>query len=102
MLIAQQNTTPMWRRATAQVRSSLAGLVRYVTAPWFPAEASTLNARLRACHSDYEAYIKRRNTEAEAKERTIAALTNDIERIDDDITEVEVYADVLKRLLEEI
>lgn len=102
MLTAQQNSTPLWRRATAQINFTFSKMVRSVLAPWFPAEAITLKARLTDCHRDYEAYIKRRNAEAEAKERTIATLNNEIELIDDDITEVELYADTLKRLLEEL
>lgn len=102
MLTATQNTTSLWRRAWAKVSFSFIALTRQAASPWFPPEANTLKTRLQVCLNDYEAYIKRRNAEAEDKERTIAKLNTEIELIDDDITEVEIYADTLKRLLEEL
>jgi ribosome recycling factor len=73
-----------------------------MTAHTVPSEAETLKGRLRDCHRDYVKYIERRNAEANAHEGTIAALTNEIEKIDGDISNVEAYADTLERLLTEL
>lgn len=68
----------------------------------FPPQADTLKARLQSALQDYEGYIARKNAEAEVHERTVASLSTSIEEIDHEITEVEVFADVLKRLLKDL
>lgn len=64
-----------------------------------PPAAEVLEVRAQRLLRDYEKLIAQKNKTAENHERLIAQLNENITVIDHEITEIEVFADVLKRLL---
>lgn len=99
--------TNFWNLTQPRILATLEVLGEALMVPFssirdavMPPSSDVLERRTRKLLSQHDRRIKRLNATAENHERTIMALNQSITEIDHEITEIEVYADVLERLLD--